>query len=107
MPESTLTSAYRPQLYQDHIREVWLKDAQLVAGQLNSSVCAAVKENVQMEWNRHTLTAEPAVNSNHKEGTAFDARWTGNVNIDTLAQGCSLSRCVTINGQLDYNHFCR
>ena len=88
----TVTSAYRPQSYQDHLREVW--DKWQAIRNRNDQACAQTKQQVQTEWDRHQLAFQPAAVSNHTGGTAFDANWTGSVNIDQLANGCSLSRSV-------------
>ena len=99
-----VTSGFRPQDYQDHLREVWQKFHKIQ--NWNEAECTNVKTNILTEWNRHDLVHQPAANSNHTSGTAFDAVWNnlpGNVSINTLAQGCNLSRCVPG----DDVHFCR
>jgi len=89
----SVTSAYRPQSYQDHIRDVW--DKWQAIKDRNDAACAQTKAQVQTEWNRHGLTFQPAAVSNHTSGRAFDANWSpGTLNIDQLANGCSLSRSV-------------
>ena len=89
----TVTSAFRPQAYQDHIREVW--DKWQAIQNNNSAACAQTKAQVQTEWNRHGLAFQPAAVSNHTAGNAFDATWNpGTLNIDQLAGGCNLSRSV-------------
>jgi hypothetical protein len=99
----TVTSAFRPQTYQNHIREVWDKFQKI--RNWNEAECNTVKANIQAEWNLHGLAFQPAAVSNHTAGTAFDANWNlpAGVSIDTLAAGCSLSRCVPG----DNVHFCR
>lgn len=98
-----VTSGFRPQAYQDHLREVWQKFQKI--RDWNEAECANVKTNIVTEWNRHGLAFQPAAVSNHTSGTAFDANWNlpQGVSIDTLAQGCNLSRCVPG----DNVHFCR
>jgi LAS superfamily LD-carboxypeptidase LdcB len=86
----TVTSGYRPQSYQDHLREVWTK-WQLIKDN-EDSACAATKEQIQGEWNLHGIVYEPPPVSNHTGGTAFDATWTGSFDIDDLASECNLSR---------------
>jgi hypothetical protein len=89
----TVTSAYRPQPYQDHIREVW--DKWQAIQNRNDAACAQTKAQVQTEWNRHGLRVRPAAVSDHTGGRAFDANFSpGSLNIDQLANGCSLSRTV-------------
>ncbi len=98
----TVTSGYRPPAYQTHLREVW--DKYQLINQMNGPECAEVKANIQEEWNRHDLVAQPGTTSAHSSGTAFDANWSpSNVAIDTLASTCNLSRCVSG----DSVHFCR
>ena len=98
----SVTSAFRPQSYQDHIREVWDKHPKLP--DLTSPKCAATRQNIQAEWDRHGLAFQPAAHSNHSAGTAFDGSWDlpQGVSIDTLAGQCGLSRCVAG----DHVHFC-
>lgn len=91
----TLLSAYRSQSHQDHLREVWDK-YQTVSGWPEGR-CPHVRTNVQMEWDRHDLGYRPAARSRHSSGRAFDASWgtlNAGVDIDDLAEGCSLSRPV-------------
>ena len=98
----TVVSGYRPQAYQDHLGQVWSQYQQI--GNMNTQACAAVKSNVQAEWNLHHLSYQPAAVSNHTSGMAFDATWSlpQGVSIDALAQACNLSRCVPG----DTYHFC-
>jgi hypothetical protein len=87
----TVTSGYRPQSYQDHLREVW--DKWQAIKNRNDNACAQTKEQVQTEWNRHGIVRQPVAVSNHTGGTAFDATWNpSSLNIDQLASGCNLSR---------------
>jgi hypothetical protein len=89
----TVTSAYRPQAYQNHLREVW--DKWQAIKDRTDAACADTKAQVQTEWNRHDLAFQPALVSDHSSGTAFDANWTpGTLNIGQLATGCNLSRPV-------------
>jgi hypothetical protein len=70
---------------------------------MNGAECASVKANIMAEWNLHGIRRQPAAQSNHSNGTAFDAIFTPqSIAIDGLAQGCALSRCV-VN---DPVHFC-
>ena len=98
----TVHSAYRSQAYQDHLREVWDK-YQTVSGWAQGR-CPDVRDNVQVEWERHDLAYRPAAQSQHSTGRAFDASWgvlNQGVDIDDLARECSLSRPV----QGDPTHF--
>ncbi|MGH9341544.1 MAG: hypothetical protein ACRD1R_18660, partial [Acidobacteriota bacterium] len=90
----TVTSAYRPQDYQDHLREVW--DKYQIVSAWPQGQCTSVRQNVEAEWNLHDLVFQPAATSHHSSGTAFDATWSlpQGYDIDTLASGCDLSRPV-------------
>jgi len=94
-----VTSAFRPQAYQDHLREVWNRKQLL--GNWNEVECTPIRDEI----NRHGIAFQPAAISNHTAGTAFDANWTLPLSndIDVLANGCSLTRCVPG----DHVHFCR
>ena len=99
-----VTSGFRPQAYQNHILDVYDK-FQLIQN-WDSPKCTTTKANIVREWGIHApFDHRPANVSNHTSGTAFDAAWTlpANTSIDTLAQGCNLSRCVAN----DTHHFCR
>jgi hypothetical protein len=91
---SNTTSAYRPQSYQDHIREVWDKYQEVSNWPLDQ--CPDIRANVEAEWLLHGLDVRPALNSNHSLGIAFDGTWdlSSEEDIDTLAAGCELSRPV-------------
>lgn len=90
----TVTSAYRPQTYQDHLREVWDKWQAIKNNTQNA--CQERKTQIQTEWDRHQLAFQPATTSNHTAGNAFDATWTPNtLDIDVLAKACNLSRPVS------------
>ena len=91
----SLSSAYRSQAYQDHLREVW--DSYQVVKDWPDDRCAAVQANVEDEWKLHNLAYRPAQSSRHSTGRAFDANWgtlNEGVTIDELAAGCGLSRPV-------------
>lgn len=94
----TVTSAWRPQSYQDHLREVVVKHPKLIQLAILEDVdeCkpAPFYGAVHPEFLKHELNSNAAVVSKHTSGQAFDATWTSNVNarIDTLAAGCGLRR---------------
>lgn len=62
------SSAYRPDDYQKHLREVWDYKKNKY-GTLTSEQKAVVDS----EWNEHGIIAQPATTSNHASGKAFDA----------------------------------
>lgn len=91
----TVISAFRPDWYQTHLREVW--DKWQIVRQWPQGRCPTVRANIQAEWVSHGIGSEPGVTSNHSAGTAFDATWnlpTGHADIDTLARGYNLARDV-------------
>jgi hypothetical protein len=99
----SVTFGQRPQDYQDHIRAVY--DRYQLIQRWDEAECTATKQNIVAEWGVHApFDHRPAEQSNHTTGTAFDANWNlpAGVSIDTLAQSCSLSRCVAN----DTHHFC-
>jgi D-alanyl-D-alanine dipeptidase len=70
----TVTSAYRPKPYQQHLQQVWDKwMLELRNNELPS--CRQLRKIVAREFTRHQLleTQRPAVNSDHTRGIAFDA----------------------------------
>lgn len=89
-----VTSAFRPQAYQNHLREVWDKRQQLLGW--TEAECATIKTAIDQDFALHGLAFQPALVSNHSAGNAFDATFTlpAGQNIDTIAAGCNLSRPV-------------
>lgn len=89
-----VTSGFRPTTYQAHLREVWDKWHLLATN--TSPQCAAVKAAIKAEFDKHKLVHEPAVVSNHTNGTAFDASVQPNTAAmrATLAQQCNLKQPV-------------
>lgn len=93
----TITSAYRPPQYQQHLREVWDKYMRLTdEDNPVRPECNELLATVRTEFQRHGLlrSQQPAANSRHSSGTAIDARATlpPGQNIDTLANNCDLYR---------------
>lgn len=103
---SVLVSAYRPQKYQEHLREVWDKWDALEND--NTPECAALKAEAKMEWDRHGLGDEPTLGvSNHTRGRAFDLTIFGisSAQKDSIGQSCgNLIRFDPIN---DPAHFAK
>ncbi len=71
-----ITSAYRPQAYQDHLREVWDK-ARALQGHPEAA-CNTVRGAVNAEMANHALDVNRPVAqiSNHRAGNAVDISWT-------------------------------
>jgi hypothetical protein len=73
---ANITSAHRPQAYQDHLREVWDK-ARALRGH-PEAVCDPVRAAVTAEMTNHALDVDRPVAriSNHRAGNAVDIAWT-------------------------------
>jgi hypothetical protein len=92
-----LTSAFRPQAYQEHLQEVWDKAAQC---RENDNVeCSERCDEILNEFEDvHRLDSDPGLRpvtrSTHTEGTGFDLPFTvpAGTDIDQLARDCSLVR---------------
>ena len=85
-----ISSGYRPQTYQDHIREVW--DKWQILENNETPECSSVKESVAKEWDRHRLTYQPGIESNHKNGTAVDIVGVPPLSADFFAGLCNMFR---------------
>ena len=99
----TLESGYRSQAYQSHLLEVWVKYQ--TVKDWSSDQCRVVGKNVRDEWKLHRIASRPAGVSNHSNGTAFDATWSGlnaGVSIDDLARGCNLSRPFPVKDRVHF-----
>jgi len=89
----TQGSAYRTPGYQAHLYEVWNKWERLNRKSFTDPDCQQLKDYVALEVGKHghSLVREPAKDSKHSRGLAFDATITG-VNQDSLACSCGLYR---------------
>ncbi len=69
-----LKSAFRPEAYQAHLHEVWVKWVKHLRGN-HSAACRALREEVGAEFSRHQLLVkqQPVPASDHARGLAFDA----------------------------------
>lgn len=108
----TLTSAYRPQAYQDHLQDVWDK-WMLELRDNEEPGCEFLRSQVYREFAGHGLleTQRPASISDHSRGTAFDAavilpdpgrKLRRRVNIDALARRAGLYRPVRIQDPVHF-----
>lgn len=69
-----LTSAFRTEWYQQHLREVWDKFDALQNNQ--QPECAPIKASVVAEFQKHALRFKPAgVVPRHTTGEAIDIKW--------------------------------
>ena len=89
-----VTSAYRPQAYQDHLYEIFDKLARSDSALSNFPQCKDLYKALQTENNKHKLKGKVGKMSKHSSGKAFDANWSGitDDNLDLTTQKCSLSR---------------
>jgi hypothetical protein len=73
----TVTSAYRPSPYQEHLQNVWDK-WMLEMRDNNDEACQSLRTDVEQEFTRHQLleTQRPVTFSDHTRGTGFDAAVT-------------------------------
>lgn len=70
----TVTSAYRPSAYQEHLQQVW--DKWMIELQHNSEPgCQPLRAEVEREFIEHQLlvSQRPVSSSDHTRGIAFDA----------------------------------
>jgi hypothetical protein len=70
----TITSAFRPASYQEHLRNVWQK-WMLELRYNNDEACSELKQQAREEFVRHGLLErqQPVVSSDHTRGIGFDA----------------------------------
>lgn len=99
------SSAYRPNSYQAHLREVW--DTWKRIKDNSTAACSSRKESVRTEFKKHALqeSQRPAATSNHSGGEAFDATVKmpdGKPTKDELAKGCGLVRPIPVKDPPHY-----
>jgi hypothetical protein len=94
----TVTSAYRPSAYQEHLQAVWDKWMTELRDNEDAG-CQELKAEVQEEFTRHQLlqTQRPVPVSDHTRGLAFDAavqlpKLRRRVTQDSLARLAGLRR---------------
>jgi hypothetical protein len=88
-----LSSAYRPSVYQDHLREVWNKWKKLKDD--TRPACAALKAKVKKEFDDHGLgasTLPPSRTSCHTEGGCVDVDHSFTETVDFCSTQCSVYR---------------
>jgi hypothetical protein len=70
----TVTSAYRPAAYQQHLQQVWDKWMRELRNNAESA-CQPLRMQVRQEFRHHGLieSQRPATTSDHTRGLAFDA----------------------------------
>jgi hypothetical protein len=87
-----LTSAFRPQSYQDHLYEIASKWQLLEPWP--ESECGQLRSDVLQHKQFHNLGPIVARQSNHSAGTAFDMTVTVAGDLDAMACACGLVRDV-------------
>jgi hypothetical protein len=99
----TLTSAYRPESYQQHLRDVWFKWMTELRDNQDPA-CATLKADVGEEFTRHQLlpTQHPVTVSDHTLGIGFDAavllpqvaskKRRGRISLDRIARMAGMMR---------------
>jgi hypothetical protein len=99
----TLTSAYRPEAYQQHLRDVWYKWMTELKDNQDPS-CADLKAEVGGEFTRHQLlpTQHPVLVSDHSLGIGFDAAVALPVQLSKKKRGfrVSLDRIAHLAGMM-------
>lgn len=98
----SITSAYRPSAYQEHLQAVW--DKRMIELRYNNDLaCQELKAEVEEEFERHQLleSQRPAPFSDHTRGISFDASVRlpararlnrRRVNVDILARRAGFHR---------------
>lgn len=85
-----VTSGFRPQAYQDHLREVWDKWAILKND--NTEACKKIKDEVWRHDRKHRMKHQPGITSNHTTGTAVDFGGITAASADKTAKACNMHR---------------
>jgi hypothetical protein len=109
-----LTSAWRPQTYQDHFYEIYTKliefdkldkDKKLpmVCNSLRTSIDNHAKEHGIANMLANGKRKAVAITSNHRLGIAFDGKWSVSATrLDAAAKACGVWRRIKI---IDPPHF--
>src|SRR5207302_344000 len=96
-----INSAFRPQAYQDHLRELWavrIAGTRLSPNQRN--VCAVQLAQIRQDFNSHGLRYPPARNSKHTQGLAIDANVTlpAGITLQDVLEQVGLVQAVSEDG---------
>lgn len=97
----TLTSQWRPGLYQNHFVEVFDRWVTQKLEWNNTAACQPRKQEVQPHAAAHRVSSSVCTLADgcpHPAGRSFDATITNVANIDTLAAQCNLHRPVAGDG---------
>jgi len=93
----SVSSCYRPQSYQNYLRDIWLRNDLFnrPEGQSYGAECDAVRIQVRNLFASHGLlpTQPPALVSKHSQGLAIDMSYSKGYGVlDQLAARCGLRR---------------
>lgn len=109
----TVTSAYRPAAYQEHLQQVWDKWVWALRDNPDPS-CGELRARVEQEFIEHGLldTQRPVAFSDHTKGVGFDAAVTlpellprkrrAATPVDQLAQLCGLVRPAPVQDRVHF-----
>lgn len=97
---AVITSAYRPQAYQDHLKGVWDRARQLQGN--TSPDCELRRREVRAEMNKHVLKVDVpvAATSNHTAGRAVDIDWNLPNAVDPNARVAELAKSAGLSHPL-------
>jgi hypothetical protein len=110
-----LTSAWRPQSYQDHLYEIYtklIKFDKLAENKQLPMVCNSLRTSIDKHAGDHGVAnmlpsgkrKSVAILSNHRLGNAFDGKWSASdAKLDAAAKACGLWRPLKFNN--DPPHF--
>jgi hypothetical protein len=100
-----VTSAYRPQPYQDHLKEIHTKWCKSGLQSITDPSCSEVKSKVKSELSIHGLSCDKLVGtvSNHTAGRAIDVGGIAHGTKDVLA--AAASSCLQWFGSADVVHY--
>ena len=87
---SSVGSGFRPQAYQDHLREVW--DKWEILKKDKTEACKKVKKEVQDQYSKHGMRYRPGTTSNHTTGIAVDISGIPAGVADKTAAACNMHR---------------
>jgi hypothetical protein len=107
----TVTSAYRPASYQEHLQTVWDK-WMLELRNNQEEGCQALRSEVEQEFARHQLleTQRPVAFSDHTRGIGFDAAVSlprlrrVRLSPDTLARRAGLRRPDVVHDPVHFRY---
>lgn len=85
-----ISSGFRPQMYQDHLQEVW--DKWEILKPNKTEACREIRADVANHINQHQMRRRPGANSNHPSGKAVDISGIPEENAERVARDCGMYR---------------